>query len=57
MSNFTMKEIIFMTLIFVSSITLVFVGQRNIGYSGLLLEVIGIGLLLLDLYLYNRKYK
>lgn len=46
-----------MTLLLLSSIILVCIGQRNVGYTGLLLEVVGIALLLLDLYIYNRKYK
>lgn len=46
-----------MTLLLLSSIVLVCIGQRHVGYFGLLLEVVGIALLLLDLYIYNRKYK
>lgn len=44
-------------IIFVLSMALIFIGQKNIGYFGLLLEVIGLAGLLTDLYIYNKKYK
>lgn len=55
-----MKEIvkiIIMALIFVMSVWCIFYGQSKIGHLGLLIEIIGISGLLLDLYLYNKKYK
>ncbi len=42
---------------FCGSMFLVFYGQKNIGYTGLTLQVVGLLGLLTLLYLYNRKFK
>lgn len=57
MGRFEKWEIILMTLIFITSITMVIIGQWNVGYSGLLMEIIGVMGLVVDLYLYNRKFR
>lgn len=36
---------------------LVIIGQKSIGYTGLLTMIIGLGGILLLLYFYNRQYK
>lgn len=38
-------------------IALVVVGQRNVGWNGLLLELGGLAGLIILLWLYNRKYQ
>ena len=55
MSN-TTKNII-ATICFVISFGLVCIGQQNVGYVGLGMELIGLTGLLVLLYLYNKKYK
>ncbi|MDY6062917.1 MAG: hypothetical protein SPI53_03925 [Erysipelotrichaceae bacterium] len=57
MGRFEKWEIILMALIFITSITMVIIGQRNVGYPGLLMEIIGVMGLVVDLYLYNRKFR
>ncbi|MEG0452990.1 MAG: hypothetical protein RR428_07375 [Coprobacillus sp.] len=42
---------------FIVSMALVFIGQRNVGYTGLAMEIIGLIGLLALLYSYNKKYK
>ncbi|MFV0379283.1 MAG: DUF6903 family protein [Anaerorhabdus sp.] len=42
---------------FLASVALVVIGQKNIGYDGLFLELIGLTGLIIMLYLYNRKFK
>lgn len=44
-------------LIFVLSMTLIVVGQRNIGPGGLLTMIAGLAGILFLLYMYNRKYQ
>lgn len=43
--------------IFIISMVLIFVGQKNIGYVGLATELIGLAGLLAVLFIYNRRYK
>lgn len=38
-------------------IALVIIGQRNVGWSGLLMELAGLAGLIVLLWLYNRKYQ
>lgn len=57
MSNISKRDALIMLVVFIVSIVLIFVGQRNIGYFGLLLEVIGLSGLIFDLYFYNRHFK
>lgn len=44
-------------LIFVLSMALIVMGQRNIGPAGLLTMIAGLAGILLLLYLYNRKFQ
>ena len=55
MSN-VVKNIILL-VIFVVCIALIIIGQKNIGVTGLVMELIGLAGLLVLLYHYNRKYK
>lgn len=54
--NNTIKNIV-MGLVFILSIVLIFVGQRNIGYTGLVVELIGLAGIIGTLFVYNRRYK
>ena len=53
----TITKNIIAVICFIVSIVLVFMGQANVGYTGLAMELIGLAGLLILLYLYNRKYK
>lgn len=44
-------------LIFIVSMMLIVTGQRSIGPAGLFIMLIGLGGILLLLYLYNKKYQ
>ena len=55
MSN--MSKNIVTGIVFVVSFALVCVGQSQIGYTGLAMELVGLIGLLVLLYLYNKKYK
>lgn len=44
-------------LIFILSMMLIVMGQRNIGPAGLLTMIAGLAGILLLLYLYNRKFQ
>lgn len=44
-------------IIFIVSFILVVVGQKNIGYSGLGLELLGLAGILSVLCIYNQRYK
>ena len=52
----TVKNII-MAIVFILSVVLIFVGQKNIGYMGLLIEIIGLAGIVGVLFTYNKKYK
>ncbi len=55
-----MKKIVTMTVlivIFIISIVLTVVGQRNIGPAGLLTMLVGLAGLIFLLWFYNRQYK
>lgn len=55
MSN--MSKNIIAIVAFVVSFALVCIGQSQIGYAGLAMELVGLAGLLVLLYLYNKKYK
>lgn len=55
MSN-VIKNIISI-VIFVVCLALIVIGQKNIGATGLAMELVGLTGLLVLLFLYNRKYK
>ena len=57
MKDTTAGELAFRIVLFIVSVVLVFIGQRNVGYAGLATELIGLAGLLLVLSLYNRKFK
>jgi len=46
-----------MLIIFIVALTLVVIGQKNIGASGLGLMLLGLAMLIGLLWIYNRKYK
>lgn len=48
---------IILLVVFVVCLALIVIGQKNIGATGLMMELIGLAGLLVLLYLYNRKYK
>jgi preprotein translocase subunit SecG len=48
---------ILVVVFLVICIALVVLGQRKIAFSGLMMEFVGLGGILLLLGLYNRKYK
>ena len=56
----TAKKIItalIVLVVFVISLTLVVIGQKNVGVSGLGLMLLGLAGLVLLLWFYNRKFK
>lgn len=44
-------------LVFIGSMALIVVGQRNIGPVGLLTMILGLAGILILLYLYNKKFQ
>ncbi|MEC0091293.1 DUF6903 family protein [Paenibacillus macquariensis] len=44
-------------IVFIFAVVLVFIGQKNIGASGLGTMLLGLALLIGLLWFYNRKYK
>lgn len=59
-NNESMKSILVMlikVLIFIISVGLVMKGQRNIGFQGLGMMMIGLGGILSLLYVYNKAHK
>ncbi len=48
---------IILLVVFIVCITLIIIGQKNIGATGLVMELVGLIGLLVLLFLYNRKYK
>lgn len=48
---------IIMIVLFVISVIVIFIGQRNVGYAGLGLEILGLFGLISILFTYNRRYK
>lgn len=59
-NNENMKSILVMLIkvvIFIISIALVMKGQRNIGFQGLTMMMIGLGGILGLLYVYNKAHQ
>ncbi len=52
----TLVRSLLLAIVFAAGLVLVFLGQRMTGYPGLGILLIGLAMLLLDLYLYNRRY-
>lgn len=50
-------RIVLMWIVFIVGITLVIVGQKDIGAPGLGLMLLGVAMLIGLLWFYNRKYK
>ena len=48
---------LFMLIVFVLGLSLVIIGHKEIGPSGLGLMLLGLAFLISLLWLYNRKYK
>ena len=44
-------------VLFCVSIALVIVGHRNVGFQGLLVQLVGLAGLIFLLWLYNRQYR
>lgn len=44
-------------IILIVCVSLVIIGQKNIGYSGLIMMMAGLAGILILLYFYNKKYK
>ena len=54
--NNTVKNII-LAIVFIISVVLIFVGQKNIGYTGLFTELIGLIGIIGVIFTYNKRYK
>lgn len=48
---------IIMVIVFIVCLALIIIGQKNISYTGLGMELVGLAGLLILLYVYNRQYK
>ena len=59
MNEFTKKMVtaIVVLIVFVVCVALVVIGQRNIGASGLMIQLVGVAGLVVLLWLYNRQYR
>ncbi|MCI8281843.1 MAG: hypothetical protein HFI76_09135 [Lachnospiraceae bacterium] len=59
MNEFAKKIVtaVVVLIVFVVCVALVVIGQRNIGATGLLVQLIGVAGLIILLWLYNRQYK
>ncbi len=59
MNELTKKIItgVIVFVVFVACVVLVVVGQRNVGATGLLTQLLGVAGLVILLWLYNRQYK
>ncbi|MGL5677159.1 MAG: DUF6903 family protein [Cellulosilyticaceae bacterium] len=44
-------------IMFVGALVAIFIGQKNIGPEGLGLMLLGVGVLIFLLYMYNRRFK
>lgn len=53
----SLTKCIIATIAFIFALYLVIDGQKNIGPQGLTQMLFGITILLVELYLYNRKFK
>lgn len=52
----TLKSTI-MIILFIVCLSLIIIGQKNVGYPGLAMEFVGLIGLLIDLYVYNKDHK
>lgn len=50
-------KVIVMIVVFIVSMTLILIGQKNIGYPGLAMELVGLAGLIAVIYTYNKGYK
>ena len=50
-------KIIIMVVVFIVSMALIFIGQKNVGYTGLSSELVGIAGISGVIYTYNKGYK
>lgn len=59
MNEFRKKLVIGLVvlIVFVICVSLVVIGQRNIGAQGLLTQLLGVAGLVILLWIYNRQYK
>ena len=59
MNEFTKKIVtaIVVLIVFVVCVALVVIGQRNIGASGLMIQLVGVAGVVVLLWLYNRQYR
>ena len=59
MNEFTKKIVtaIVVLIVFVVCVALVVIGQRNIGASGLMIQLVGVAGLVVLLWLYNKQYR
>jgi len=59
MNEFTKKIVtaIVVLIVFVVCVALVVIGQRYIGASGLMIQLVGVAGLVVLLWLYNRQYR
>lgn len=59
MNEYTKKKIIgvLVAIVFCICIALVVIGQRNVGLTGLGMELLGLAGLIILLWLYNRQFK
>lgn len=48
---------IIMCIVFVISLALIIIGQRNVSVSGLMMEIVGLIGLLTLLFVYNHRFK
>lgn len=53
----TITKNVLLVIIFIVSIALIFIGQKNVGYAGLMTELLGLAGILGILYTYNGRYK
>ncbi len=51
-----MRKLILRLSIFLLGFLMVILGKNYIGYLGLSIQLIGLSLILLSLYLYNKEY-
>ena len=49
-------KIIIMVVVFIVSMALIFIGQKNVGYTGLATELVGLAGLIGVIYTYKKGY-
>ncbi len=50
-------KVILSILVLLVCLAMVVLGQRNVGYQGLVIQLLGLAGLLVLLYVYNRKHR